>query len=233
MKRNSYFLLALIIISFASCSQDENMDNNLGNTKEATTNFGEVFKISTDGNAIPDVVFQSNNEGIIWGNPNSEYWVDDSEKMTKSSSGTITVTGYTSKTAIKDKNYKVMFTTGYHDKNVNRSTVYLAEYFRYRKLIEIPKGYTPILPPPSIMLNMPNMGMIPPPPSEQQQGYQYEFYKTVNGKDQYYLVTDVVEVLYDIQGRQMWSTPLYMPYNVTNPSTMTFKYQYDDIDWSK
>lgn len=86
------------------------MDNNLGNTKEATTNFGVVFKISTDGNAIPDVVFQSNIEGVIFGNPNSEYWVDDSEKMTKSSSGTITVTGYTSKTAIKDKNYKVMFT---------------------------------------------------------------------------------------------------------------------------
>lgn len=226
------FLSLLVIMSLSSCSQDEDITLPKDGTSGITTpNFPSTLSTSSDNIFIPDEVYQSFNENTNFQESNSELWIDESKGMLRSSSGTITVTGYTTRIPVTGKNYKVYFPQGYLDKRVRKDVIYLAEYFRYRKLIEIPKGYTLVLPPKEVMSTIKNVGMIPPPPSNQQIGYHAEYYKTVKDKDQYYLVTDIVELVYNIEGREMFKPAVYIPYNVTQPSTLTFKYQYLDLEW--
>lgn len=232
MKKISFFLFVTMIISFSSCSQDENTEiNQKESDKFATTNFNEPFIISADNPSIPEVVCSSYNDEINLINSNSELWINETNLTKANKSGTISVSGYDKKTIIRDKNAKYRFPYGYLDKRMDTGTTYIGQYCRYRKLIEIPKGYTLILPPPEIMSKYPNMGSIPPPPNNTQIGYGSEFYRTIDNKDQYYLITDVVEISYDLTGRLMFNPPVYIPYNFKESKSMVFKYQYDNIEW--
>lgn len=231
MRKFIYLLIVFVITSLVSCSQDEAIDNQQNNkTGKIISGFEETF-VTTAEIGIPSLVLEYANEEYNFVNPNSERWIEDSNTLTKSGSGLQTVTGYTFRNPLTSKNYKTIFKDGYPDPRVtNRSTVYIAEYIRYRHLIEIPKGYSLVLPPANVMAATKNMGA-PANATKNQIGYNAEYIGEKNGRDQYYLVTDVVEVVYDLQGRQCFSPPVYIPYNVTNPKTMVFKYQYEEYSW--
>ncbi len=231
------FLLLLVLILIPSCSNNENflIDDKLNTLSKDSQECvsSNVF--------FSDSLYQS----LILCYPslyecdttdNSHLWVEEQKLNLRSSSGTIKVYGYDQ---IRDvKTYKAYFSQGLAwDSRVKEynNSVLLFDIKLYVKRVSIPRGNTLVLPPPTVMNTMKNMGRQPIGYSLSKPivtGYTYKQISSTSSADVYELITEVVSITYNIEGRKVFTPPVYMPESSkSGPSVFEFKYQYINADW--
>jgi hypothetical protein len=230
MKKLSIIFLLSYIIFAASCSQNENFDNNFKAQAEGQS---DIINISYEGIEPEYVISKLLNEKpecYLFNDSNSDLWEMDSDKSLKSiSSAFYTVVGYDKKVSISSS--KASFIRGLTcDSRVLPGVIYLYTKYQYKKTIVIPKGATLILPPISVMNIMYPMGI---KPGTSTIGYTCELVSSNSINDTYYLVTEGNEITYNIKGQQVApaANPIFFPCGMGLPNNFLFKYQYQKIEW--
>lgn len=220
MKKTYTVLISLLAVIFLSCSNDENIieENNIADLTDVTD-------YSKETSVLPELL----KDTTIYSPSNSHLW-NKVTTMSRSggTSAPILVVGLTRTRNFK--NDKSMFPSGYDDPRVwPGSTVYISKHMYYEKDVAIPKGATIILPNDKGIATLKNYGMNP---NGKEPGYQAFKVRTEGDKDIYTLRSYGIEFTHDIQGRLMFSPPVYRPYSIKNPATMEFKYAYTTtIEW--
>lgn len=234
MRKFLLFLTVSVAVFFTACSNDDIIGVDPGQSKTIQS---KVVTTSSNG-ILPDSIYKTimeeNPNLYKFGESNSHLWVDEYENGLKSTSSTQKTIGYDSKITLKT--WKNAFPWGLiHDSRVPaNTTVYLAELVQYHKQITVPKGASVILPPKSYMETIVNMGRFPGGTATQnyhETGYEYRFVKSSSSGDTYDLVTECVQVEFNILGQWVFNPPVFVNANAKNPNTFEFKYQYSFNSW--
>jgi hypothetical protein len=231
MKKSIYVFMLSSAIFAASCSQNEDLDKNI---KEQTEGKAEAICISSEGVEPESVTLRlisEKPEYYIFEDPNSDLWKAYSDNGLKSTtSAVLTTIGYDTKVSISSS--KASFIFGLKcDTRVRPGVYYLYTRYQYKKMINIPKGATLILPPVSVMSAMYPMGIKPGTSSTT--GYTCVLISSNSTQDTYYLVAEGNEITYNALGQQVapGANPVFFPCGKGLPNNFLFKYQYQVIEW--
>lgn len=220
MRTNLIFII-LFGLSLYGCSSDleyQNSESLIGymiNSKDDVDNHiseinNEVRKIDSSYLTFKSSSFNS-----------------DLKKMRNTSINTINVVrGYDKRVVLK----KYLLTFGFpYDSRLETNVHYYTELCQYVKYIDVPKGYSVIIPGgnSSILRLLPtlNMGYIP---NSQLQGYALQTVSSTQNK--FALVTNVEEIIKNNKTNKKLSPIFYIPQDL-QPSKFEFKYQIVSLSW--
>ena len=140
----------------------------------------------------------------------------------RSSSGVITVVGYTGRTKI---NSEMIGFGGYNKYGL--SGYYVCDVYKYYYQITVPHGASVTIPELHQMTD-PNMGWIGP--MNFTKGYSKETVSLNSNGDTFYLYTYLRIITHNSVGQQVG--PYYYPFDITTPSNFVFKYTYTTLEWN-
>lgn len=240
MKKKILFLLTLSITLFTACSSDEESEshNNIVKTK---ISHSDIIRVDT-GAFLPDSLIQSllsaNPELYTFDNPNSDLWINELGNKTRAAGETYKVFGYDEVRYVNDWVFKFSDGSVPKDSRVYdyRYMIFVGNIRLYVKYVRIPKGYTLVIPPQSVMESLACTGRLPIGTSLTKpvvNGYSHKYYSSTSTEDIYELVTEAVTVQYNSEGKQIfYNPPYYMPLKAINgPSNFEFRYQYINANW--
>lgn len=141
-----------------------------------------------------------------------------------------TVSGYDKRKILKKYNLSIGFP---FDIRVLQGVPYYTELCEYIKYIDVPVGYSVLLPPINTpmfrgLLSPLNMGYIP---DSFTVGFSVRYVSRAGNKERYALFTQVEEIIKNTKNNQRLSPPVYNPSDVVNPSTFQFRYQLSNSVW--
>ena len=226
-------LFAVALIGFTACEKENEV--RLNDTSIADVPI-KVYNFENEQEAqvfYDSLLRQVRPELFEFADPHSELWSVDGKngrkKSTKRGVGdAITVIGSTGRELIQTR------ATSFSNPNppLVAGVIYLGNLYYYKYRVAIPTGYELVIPPESIMNELPNQGWNPG--NSRTRGYQKsECIETKNGLDYYDLYTQIEVISHDIQGRLLFDPPLYLP-GYLSIDNITWKYTYQEkVDWGK
>ncbi|MDR0614045.1 MAG: hypothetical protein LBG45_11400 [Dysgonamonadaceae bacterium] len=229
MKKNIYFLILSLLVW--SCSQDAVINNESPLKQDQRLN---SIIMSSDDAIIPDSVIHyviETSEQYLFEDPHSELWVKESN-LRSDISDPILATGYDIKEQVGTGT--VMFSSSSTvEPRIVPHVSYLYKKYQYKKVIQIPKDATLILPHVDIMHAYRPMGYNPGR-TDRKLGYASVKVPTDNNYyDTHHLVTEIWEITHNISGQQVApaNNPIYTFVGFRFPANIIFKYQYESINW--
>lgn len=233
MKNKKLILFLGLLFSFLSCSHEPEIEEvNLNGEVQSIKIFSEN-DLRTHIEQIHADLKKQNPQNFIFENPHSELFVSSTNNSLKSTNQTYIVSGYDKRSILKKYNLTFGFP---YDSRIIAGVPYYTEFCEYIKYIEVPKGYSIVIPssnPPlltrGLLPTTLNMGYIP---DTFITGYTIRYISTIGSKEKYALVTQVEEIIRNTANNQTLSPFVFNPYDVVNPSTFQFKYQLQDLSWN-
>ncbi len=233
MRKLVYISMLFSILTW-SCSQDEVVNVEISKTLNVEQEQLNGFIMSSCDEFKPDSIIKNvpeNSDKYVFEDSHSELWVEESNLKATTTSEPLLATGYD----IKEKvGTETTMYTGYSssEPRLVPYVSYLVIKYQYKKVIQIPKNATLILPPDDIMSAYRPMGYMPG--AGYKLGYRFAKVRTDNYFDTYYLITEIYEITHTTSGSQVAPAddPIYAFTGMRYPKDLVFKYQYtEQINW--